>query len=280
MKGRSIWLSLVILALAGSPAWAEPGDWVDVEGVAALSGNTTPDQARSMALNQARAKAVQQAAGVSLQDTAYQVRTGEGSLRMFRETEALARGAVVEEHVLGWDTEVVKTTSSEPPMTRLKVRLRAKVRRLSDIQSALTVRLELNQRVFRAGENLTMNIAVSQPAYLTVFNLAADDQVHVIYPNRFQPVLQVSAPGSLRLPPADAPFKLRPRPLDGHGSDVEAIKVIASERPLDLSSLPGAPMSVPQFYRWLLEQPVEGRHEATMEYQVLADSPHRIRKDL
>lgn len=251
------------IALAPQAAWAD-ARWVEVEGSATVSDHVAPAQARRDAMQRARARAVAQVAGLAIRDEAFQVRLGQEPLRLFRETRAYASGQVVEETVLGWRADVVPNGANEPPLTRLTVKLRARVQTEQPVQAPFSVALTLPRTALASGEPMTMRVQASQPLHLHIFNLAADDRVYRIYPNSYVRALKALPGAVLTLPDPDSPFVLRPVLAPGHTHDLEALKVVATREPLRLPEAES--MTLAEFYAWLLAVPADERAEATAEY--------------
>ncbi|HBN10074.1 MAG TPA: hypothetical protein DD435_16020 [Cyanobacteria bacterium UBA8530] len=266
---RPTLIALMLLFLS-PPSFALDATWVEVEGKAEITGNLTPEKAKVKALNQARSRAIEQVVGIEVSDEAYFGRSGEGSLKLFRETKAITWGRVVEEKDLRYSTENVKVKPEDSPIIFIKVRLRARVAKDNPPDPNFKVSLKLNRHNFNEGAPLKMDIRSTQDGYLSVFNLAANDRVYVIYPNGYRQELAIAKNVGLELPKADDPFSIRPAPLEGHEMDVEAVKVIATRSKLDLPRVDekNGSLSMADFYRWLLSIPAAERAEATEEYRV------------
>jgi hypothetical protein len=263
-------LALLMVATLALPARAVDERWLEVEGSATLAGDMTMERAQATALNNARARAVERWAGVTIEDSAYSVRSQAGLLDLFRETHTASSGRIVQEEVLGWETRAVPVGPKEAPITRLVVRLRARVSRDEVGDPGFRVGLQLDRDAFYEGDALSLTVKASEPCYPLVFNLAADGKVYQIYPNRYAPQQRLEGAAPLLLPPPDAPFKLTPRPVPGHAVDVEAIKVVALRHPADPPAARPGELRVADLYRWLVAIPAHDRTEATAEYRVLA----------
>lgn len=84
---------------------------------------------------------------------------------------------------------------------------------------------------YRIGEAVGLSVRVSEASYLTVFNVAPDGSVTVLFPNRFHRESHVAGGTAIALPGAGARLVAR-APA---GTDL--VKVIASATPIDLSGL-------------------------------------------
>ncbi|MDB5102054.1 MAG: hypothetical protein JWM80_6475 [Cyanobacteria bacterium RYN_339] len=261
---------MLLLLASASPAEAAEERWLETEGTATLAGDISMDRAQAAALATARRRAVEGWAGVTIEDSAYSVRSQTGLLDLFRETRSVASGRIVREEILRWETVAVPVGPKEPPITRLTVRLRAEVARDEVGDPAFHVGLSLDRDAFYEGDALTLQVKATEACYPLIFNLAADGKVYQIYPNAYRPLerLEINAP--LVLPGAGAPFKLTPRPLPGHGVDVEAIKVVALRHPVVPPEAKAGSLGLAGLYRWLVAIPAGERAEATTEYRVLA----------
>jgi hypothetical protein len=94
---------------------------------------------------------------------------------------------------------------------------------------ALNVTASLSQLdgEFHFGDKLSIEVATSRDAYVTVLNVGTSGKVHIVFPNEFQKDNLVKAGENVVIPGADASFDLKIGPPAG----VEVIKVIATLEP-------------------------------------------------
>lgn len=274
---RILWALALVVGLC-FPASALEEVWVSgCEGQADVAGTITPEQAKHQALSMARSQALQKVSGLRVTDQFVQVMTErgrEGSDFAFKEMTAVTEGIILEERHLQWSDERIVLRHGEPPLQRLHLRGDFKVAKLPPSDPDFDVSLKLNRTTLVAGDVLNLIISASQPARLMVFNLAADDRVYMVYPNRFVSELTVSRNRSVTVPAPNDGFELRPRPLDGHAMDTEAVRVIATRVAVQPPKADeDGRLSLSAFYRWLYSLPAAKWVQADQVYTIHADTP-------
>jgi len=70
-----------------------------------------------------------------------------------------------------------------------------------------TVWIRLNKTCFEPGDVLEISVKITEPGYLNVMSITADDQSTVLFPNQYHPQNAVE-PGELTLPTAQMDFEL------------------------------------------------------------------------
>lgn len=70
-----------------------------------------------------------------------------------------------------------------------------------------TVWIELNKTCFEPGDVLEISVRITEPGYLNIVSITADDQSTVLFPNRYHPQNAVG-PGKLAIPTAQMDFEL------------------------------------------------------------------------
>lgn len=110
---------------------------------------------------------------------------------------------------------------------------------VNPVESSLTVSVWPEKENYVAGERLSLNVRLSEAAYIYVYHVNAQGQVQLLFPNAFDPDNLVE-PGTHVLPDARYSFVVDGQP----GTDV--VQVIASLDPFDLIALAPAPPSAQQ----------------------------------
>ena len=139
------------------------------------------------------------------------------------------------------------------------------------------LKAELDRRppCYPAGSALRIRVATTPGVHLYILNLAADNTVTLVLPNRYLPDRPQPA-ADFTFPPDDLPhLKLLLYPLAGESTSREAFKVIASFKPLDFSFLKvpegrifaGAEAAELRRVLAVLKQ-AEGWSEVTLPYRV------------
>jgi hypothetical protein len=130
-------------------------------------------------------------------------------------------------------------------------------------QPAFLVRADVNRstRDYRQGDPLSVRVASEVDAYLYVLYQQADGRVFQIFPNAHQPDNRVPARRTVEIPAKDDPFRWPIGPPFGD----EVVKVIASQRPIDVLADPAL--------RQGRSNPVAGRQLKGIELELGAEPP-------
>lgn len=271
---------LVICFLVFSiPLWGQDeAKWVQCSGEAVLQ-NITTEEAQVMAKRRARLDAIEKVCGIKLQ--------AETLVRDFILAgdfiHSISYGHVVEEKDISWKTVTLPPENpGSPPVILLRVSMNAKVIPVNEKPDPyFKVELKLNRTVFQAGDEVIVNIKTTKDCYLTLLNIAANDSVYVLFPNKFQNKNFIKANTGIEIPNEkyrDSGLHIRVATLPGHKKDTEILKVIATKQKIfildeiDTSSgfgLMGTPrIALTKLARWLSEIPVSERAEAATIYTV------------
>lgn len=70
-----------------------------------------------------------------------------------------------------------------------------------------TVWIKLNKTCFEPGDILEISVKITEPGYLNVMSITADDQSTVLFPNRYHPQ-NAARPGNFTIPTAQMDFEL------------------------------------------------------------------------
>lgn len=260
-------LAFLTLLLSPSVRGEEHCQWVETKGEAALE-NVTAEEGRQIAIRSARARAVEQVAGVEVQSQTL-VRDQLLAAEFLR---ALARGYVLREQVLRWEQEAFQAAPEKPPVTLYRVFLKTCVAPEGDPRDPyFTVSAELNKGTFVTGEQATIRIRCTQPCYLSILNLSGTDQFSLLLPNSYQRTLLLRSGEEFMFPPPG--IALTMSPLPGHRRDAEAFLVLATKGPLNLPAILRMQAGIPfeEVSRVLLSLPASERAETLLVYEVRAE---------
>ncbi len=158
------------------------GQWVQCTGEAAVQ-NISNEEAQVIAKRQARLDAIEKVCGVQIK--------AETFVKDFMLAgdfiHSLAYGQVVEEKDPRWWTETFAPSNpSEPPIIVLKLSMLAKVIPINEKPDpTFKVNLKLNRNSFESGDEVIFDIRSTRNCYLTIINLAANDSVYVLFPNKY-----------------------------------------------------------------------------------------------
>ena len=238
-----LFLSLLSLANAAVAGTEE----VTARASCAIVGMTS-EQARYLALQRARTAAIEQAAGVSI-SAAAMVTDGRLAGDFIK---SFSQGYIVAESVVWEPAGQYQPDPSMPPIIEYRVRLTADVFVPDEKRPALGLRATLNQSIFRADKDkLTVALSAVAPSRIAVFNLTADDQVVMLYPEPGKP-LRIGHGRQAVLPDARE-GSLLVSTLKGHKRDTEALLVAALPDDAGYrwedAFAAGRPMSLTSFFK-------------------------------
>ena len=256
----------------------ENGKWVTCSGDAAIQ-NISSEEAKIIALRKARIDAIEQVCGVSLQ--------AETMVKDFQLAgdfiHSISYGHVVEEKYINWETITMPAENpNDPPILIYKVTMQAKVvSRNEKPDPSFKINLKLNRTAFQSGDEVVFKIKATQDCYLTILNLAANDSVYILFPNKFSEDNFLKKNSAVQIPDKknrDQGFHIRVATLPGFKKNSEVVKIIATKQridfidEIDLSSTfspIGTPkMALTKLARWLSQIPVSERAEASAVYTV------------
>lgn len=188
LVGASLFPTMAVASRAGL------ADCTWAEGVGVVSGDLLkPQEARQLALRQARAQAIEKAVGIEVR--------AETLVRDFAVAsdfiKTLTKGYVQSEQVVRWDQDRYQKKGTEEPIPIYRVTLKACVRPLTTLHdSGFKLTATLNKTTFGSGEKARIEITSTRPVDVLIFNLTADDRV--------QPYDRIARMGlPLRLEPSE-----------------------------------------------------------------------------
>ncbi len=230
-----------------------------------------------MALGMARAEAVQKAFGLQVKDQFVEIttqRANGGSDLAIRELRAVAQGLVVGEDNVRWKSELINTGPNQAAITRHTVVGDFIVTKPPTSRGAFSVTLKLSKATVISGESIRLDLSGTETAYATVFNLAADNRVYVLVPNRFRPEVKLGKGENVQIPAAGDAFELRPYTVPGHREDAEVFRVVATKTPVSAPVLDqDGSVSLLDFMTWLSRLPPDQWAEAQQVFTVVSPRP-------
>lgn len=144
-----------------------------------------------------------------------------GPLRVVAAAVALTL-AITSRAAGGEPESVMKDLSVEQ---RSLLRIEARIGTL-----AVSAWVDRQDAAYAAGDAVTLFVKPDQDAYITVLDVGTSGRVSVLFPNAAQPDSRVEAHRTLRIGDAFGGYRLRVHGPAGR----EVVKVIATEKPLDL----------------------------------------------
>jgi len=294
---RTLWVVVAgIFALAFSlSAYAQSTRRVTADGYCILPDNITRREARRLAMEDAEAKAVAEAAGVLVQSESLLSKTetssGNSGESRFAETFALltratSSGKIVKKTVLA-DTVETLVVAGGKGIQRVRVRLEAEVALESGTPDpSLRIEMSLNQSVFmvnqpgRSSDELIVTVQGTLDGFLTLFGIA-DDSVRVLLPNEYLRENKLGAGERLEFPPLSlraAGLHLRPALPAGETRSTEAVLAVLTKVHVpfqgwatvaggrgEVATVRGA---VTDLSAWLCQIPVGQRAEAHLVFEI------------
>ena len=208
------------------------GVWVIAEAVVQLADAMTVQEARSRSRNEARRKAIEKAVGIFVKGktVVYNHVLAEDLV------QSIVRGILTDEQVLEEGIREVGQQANER-VTLYATKLKARVRPVqAERKAEFLLKVELNQTVFREGEEVEIRVSSGDDVYLHLFSIGQDDAVTVLFPNRFSQDTLIRA-GQPFVFPDDSQramgIRLRVFPPAGAKRAMERIKVIATRKKRD-----------------------------------------------
>lgn len=241
---RSRWLSaaalFLLLAPCGPAAAAPPAAPLTVvvaDGEARLGEQTTPAQARALALNNARRSAVEQAAGLTL----HGISVVYDHALIGDLVSAFSRGLIVREEILA------EGLRGEGKQALFQVRLRAHIRPLPAAQPGENriLRAEVARAggepsqgspVFQHNDEIQIRVRLAAAAYLSLFSVDQEGRLARLYPNPYVPPALTGGGEELLFPAAAqraAGLRLRVHAPPGLPQAFETVLVVATATPRD-----------------------------------------------
>jgi len=247
-------------------------------------------QARTAALNSARADAVRQVAGVKIQSETFRVQTEttEGKyVAIVQDSFAsvnrdVSYGHVVDEEVIREHAVTLATVPGKPPQVYYQVKIRAMVAiEKGDPDPSFQLQVRTNKELYQENDVMTIDLQATQNCYVFVFNLMANDSVLVLFPNRYLPDNQLNAKTPLHLMPAG--FNFHVELLPGFQRAQELIYVVATKERYDFApawsddsavfrTALAAGFASIELPRWLANIPPDKRTDRVIRYEIYRPS--------
>jgi len=223
--------------------------WGQGRGEVALEG-MTPQEARSIAVRQARAAAIEDAIGLEVK-----AKTLVRNFDLLGEfLVSLVKGYVTEEHVLAWKQRTYQASPIDPPIPILAVELKACVVSTRNLQDhVFSLALALNKSLFVEGDKVSLKVKANRRAYLSLFNLSGDDRVHFYHQPPVLTVPIVLEPGETLSFPRHG-IVLEASLPSGFKRSSEAFIAVATAKDTDFFTLFNGKtdLSLAEFYAGLL----------------------------
>jgi len=226
----------IALVLSNNPVFSQDSEWVTVNGIAPIE-NVTKNEARKMAIANARREAVEKVVGVDiLSETMVINYHVSGDV-----IRTIPHGKVIGQKIIKEEIELIPAKDKgEAPYLAYKVTMRANViKEKGQIDVFFRLEAELNRTVFKEGDLIEIRVTPSRDCYLSIFNILEDETAIILFPNRFKQNNFVKANTSFAFP--DDMDRKRGITLEaflGEGKEKvdEIIHILALKEPLHFNT--------------------------------------------
>lgn len=280
---KSVVNVLISYLLIFSCVFSQDVKIVKASGECLISGDMTLSQARSKALDMARAEAIKQAVGVLVQSEIFRIESEEkkGVNQRYHEifsalNTSVSYGRIIEEKILV-DTLVSENVGDKNYFV-WKVEISAKVVMESNFDPSFWIELNLNKDIYRDGEEIILEIGASKDCYVMILNILHNDSVLVILPNKYIGDLYLKAGQRYRFPPKGSVYSLIAS-LNGASRLTESLMVIGTREKYEFTGLklteygdfgviPSYKIAVFELMKWLSKIPPSMRATAFKTYEI------------
>lgn len=275
---------LAISVFGSCPAIAGEFDhlpWTDAVGRVTL-GNQSFNQAQEQALDLARRSAIAEVTGIQIRSLSENVsfQTGDELMTEFRQSvSAETSGHIVEE-----SEPVYRPEQVDGNLFQIVCEIRARVAlESSQPDPGFEVLVGIpgrEDRKFRSGDELVLEVRASRDCWLNIFNVFADGTYALMFPNQEMPEVPLSAGRPLQIPEDEQRerMSIEVSALPDREITQEYILVVAtrqerpflSDRIVELGGgfLDMAAADPSRFARWLLAIPRDQRTQAEVGYYI------------
>ena len=174
---------ILVLVLFNSPVFSQDSEWVTVDGIAPIE-NVTKNEARKMAIANARREAVEKVVGVDiLSETMVINYNVSGDV-----IRTIPYGKVIGQEIIKEEIELIPAKNKgDAPYLAYKIKMRARViKEKGQTDVFFRLEAELNRTVFREGDLMEIRVTPSRDCYLSIFNILEDETAIILFPNRFK----------------------------------------------------------------------------------------------
>lgn len=215
-------LMLIIIILISSLTFAFDESRIK-KGISATGAcaviNMTAEQAKLIALQNARRDAIQKAAGVKISSSSI-INNGSLIADIIKEYSS---GYIISENVRWKDLSQYMLDGE--PIAQYNVEINADVYvPIKHHNFGLQVD---SPSLYKAGDFSTITIKTRKEAQVAIFNITADDSVMMLYPNKLTKIKVVSPDKPFTFPESTDPYRIQLWTLPDHKVDVEAFIVAA-----------------------------------------------------
>ena len=211
---------------------------IESVGEAILGDDTTPAQAKAMALNNARRSAIEEASGVVIHGS-----TVVYNYQLISDlVKASTRGLIVKEEILIDDIK----KEGKQIVYGTKIRVHVKPLEYQRDGSLKILKAEVNRygstskgSVFQNGDEIQIKVKANKEGYINVFGISQDGMVTKLYPNEYFKAEVISPEMEFIFPDErqrGLGLKLKVRTPKNLSRTVETILIVATKERMDFLS--------------------------------------------
>ena len=211
---------------------------IESVGEAMLGDDTTPAQAKAMALNNARRSAIEEASGVVIHGS-----TVVYNYQLISDlVKASTRGLIVKEEILIDDIK----KEGKQIVYGTKIRVHVKPLEYQRDGSLKILKAEVNRygstskgSVFQNGDEIQIKVKANKEGYINVFGISQDGMVTKLYPNEYFKAEVISPEMEFIFPDErqrGLGLKLKVRTPKNLSRTVETILIVATKERMDFLS--------------------------------------------
>ncbi|RMD93815.1 MAG: DUF4384 domain-containing protein [Calditrichaeota bacterium] len=260
------------------------GKWVIGVGKVLISENLTIAEARHLARTRARNNAIEKALGVTV--TAEQflqkfelsrqsgdiLEAGDSFINFIRESR---RGKILEQGT--WQEKDTVLVYGESSLIQKIVRNRfLVVPEEKQADPSFQLKFIMGKDKYKAGEPIQFEIEATLDCYVTIFNLASNDSVYLIFPNVIEPTHKLMAHQRRRIPGSN--YTLVASLPEGKDAAVEYFIAVATKDPVTFRVgdiiKPGGSYTetlktgLNEVWRWIAEIDADRRVESIKAFKI------------
>lgn len=233
----------VLLFFIPSLVWGIQQDniqLIEKEGEAVLGEDTTPAQAKAIALNNARRAAIEQASGVIIHSSSVVY-----NFQLIGDLIASAtRGVIVKEEILlddirKEDKQIIYVRKIRAHIKTLEGKEKGNLKILRAFVNRYGYSLSNSSVVFQENDEIQVKAKINSEAYISVFGISQDGMVTQLYPNEYFKSETVSPDNEFVFPNEKQRMlglKLKVRTPKNLSSAVETILIAATKEKVDFFS--------------------------------------------
>jgi len=247
--------------------------WFEITELSLIE-NITPEEAKEKAIQKALKKAIEYFSGIEISGRVIDLQAenkDEILLENFSSiTQQTAQGIILEKEIIS-----EKTISKGNTLQKV-VTLKVKVGKQKGVKDpSFAIIANLNRDYFKDGEEMGLFVKSSKDCYLTILNVCSNDSVYVIFPNKYRNNNFLKSGDNFILPNTkdkDIGLYFPVNILLNKNKDVEIIKVIATKKKIDFSSIYSFSAygtyqsTMIDLQNWLLKIPRNEIEEVDLQY--------------